>query len=104
MTIKSHTSSTIHDESLFEIICCNKKSADKINFDREKILLILKKIINNELTPRQKECLLFHYCEKKALTEIAHTLNIHVSTVCRHIKKAKNRIYKTLSYSFPRFS
>jgi RNA polymerase sigma factor (sigma-70 family) len=104
MAINSYPASITHSENLFKIINYNIKTGDKIDSNREKILLILKKIINNELTLRQKECLFLHYYEQKDLTKIANILNIHVSTVCRHIKKAKNRINKTMSYNFPRLT
>jgi RNA polymerase sigma factor (sigma-70 family) len=82
----------------------NGQISDMIDLiEKEKVSLTLKKIIKRELTPRQRECFILHYNKRKDLKDIARTLGIDASTVCRHIKRAKTRIYKIMAYNFPKF-
>ena len=65
-----------------------------------KILKILPKIIDGELSERQKKCLTMRYCENLSVTEIAEKLNIDKSTVSRHISRAKAKLKRILRYYF----
>ena len=56
----------------------------------------LKEVIQNDLSPRQKELILLYYYENLNNKQIAERLQIHPSTVCRTLGRAKNRIYKLL--------
>ncbi len=64
----------------------------------KKLLNILSKIISGELTHRQQQCIIMRYYKNLTVTEIAFRLGIGKSTVSRHIKKAKSRLYKLLDY------
>lgn len=70
--------------------------------NRHKLMIqILKRAYLGELTSRQKECLYLFYGQQKKMIEIADLLQIHVSTVSRHIRKAHQRLYTILTYYLP---
>lgn len=58
----------------------------------------LENIINNELTEKQKNCLIMYYKHNMNTIEISKKLNIYPSTAWRHITKAKNKINTILKY------
>lgn len=58
----------------------------------------LKRLIDNELTERQKEIALMHYYQSKSISEIAGKLKINKSTVSRSLKSTANRLRKYLQY------
>ncbi len=60
----------------------------------------LKEVIQNDLTPRQKEMILLYYYENLNNKQIAEKLNVNPSTVCRTLGRARNRIYKLLHVYF----
>lgn len=55
-------------------------------------------IIKNNLTSRQKQCIFLYYYKNKNMSEIAKNLNLSVSTVSRHIAKAKKIILEKSEY------
>jgi len=91
-------------ESLAVNFIYKNKKYDSEDLEYKKLLKIVNKIIQEELTERQRECLLLYYLEEKKLVEISRMLKIHISAVQRHVKKAKKRIEKIVSYIFPRFT
>lgn len=52
-----------------------------------------------ELTPRQQQVLTLYYEEKLTLKEIAALLEIHPSTVCRTLQRARQRLQHALRYT-----
>ena len=58
----------------------------------------LKKVIDRELTPKQKEVLLAYYFQKKNMEQIAKERGICRSTVCRTLHRAEERVRKCLRY------
>lgn len=83
-----------------QILHQNQQYQDLDN--RHKLMIqILKRAYLGELTSRQKECLYLFYGQQKKMIEIADLLQIHVSTVSRHIRKAHQRLYTILSYYLP---
>ena len=85
-------------ESLGGMIEFNKKLSVTNHNEYKKILHILSKAMEGELTGRQKECLILKYYKNLNVTQIALKLGVGKSTVSRHIKKAKLRLYKVLNY------
>ena len=85
-------------ETLGVIIKYNKNNACTNQKKYKKILKVLPKAIEGELTDRQKECLVLKYYDNLSLNQIALALDIDRSTVSRHIKKARSRLYKILTY------
>lgn len=72
--------------------------------EREKMLRILRKVMEGELTERQKDCVRLRYFEAKSVTEVAEALGITPPTASKHLKKARTRLGKVMGYSFPRLS
>jgi RNA polymerase sigma factor (sigma-70 family) len=65
---------------------------------RKRMLRVLKEAIAGELTPRQRECVMLYYGGRKSEQEIARSLGIRTPTVCRHLKKARERLRRILEY------
>ena len=59
---------------------------------------ILLKIINNELTPRQKEIIMLYYFKDKDTTEIAVQLGVSPQAVSAARARARLRLFKVLRY------
>lgn len=76
------------------------ESRDEAFEKREKIKKIMRKIVQNDLTARQREIIVLYYYKGKGVSEIAEILNLSVSTVSRTIKAARARIYKYMKYYF----
>ena len=74
--------------------------------DREyrRMLQVLARLTEAELTPRQRECVQLYYFRGLKMAEIASLLGIQKSTVSRHLKKARLRLQQMLSYSFDRLA
>ena len=85
-------------ESLAGMIEYNRSYSQNNENEYKKLLKILSKIIEGELTTRQKECIVLKYYNKLTVTQIAFKLGVGKSTVSRHISKAKNRLHKLLTY------
>lgn len=70
--------------------------------NRREILIlanVIKQIINNELTDRQRKCFTEYVINGKQLKEIREEICINESVISRHISAAKKRILKFLKYS-----
>ena len=52
--------------------------------------------INQELTPRQKECLMLYYLRGFVQQQIGNLLGIHQTTVSQHISYALKKLRKVL--------
>jgi RNA polymerase sigma-70 factor (ECF subfamily) len=59
---------------------------------------ILLKVINNELTPRQKEIIMLYYFKDKDTTEIAEQLGISPQAVSAARARARLRLFRVLRY------
>ncbi len=55
-------------------------------------------IFNNYLSDRQRECLTMYYYKNMKLERISKELGISISTVSRHISKAKKIIQEKSEY------
>lgn len=85
-------------ESVAGMMDYNQKNQFTNEKEYKKLLRILTKVIVGELTERQQQCIVMKYYKNLTVTEIAIKLGIGKSTVSRHIKKAKTRLYKLLDY------
>ncbi len=65
----------------------------------EQIKKIIKKIIERELTPLQREFVNEYYYEGKTITEIAAIRGTNKSSVSRTLKAARERIEKAMKYA-----
>lgn len=60
---------------------------------------LLRRVIAERLTERQREYLTDYYFEKLNIYEIAKTRGIAPSTVSRTLKRARGNIYDALKYT-----
>jgi RNA polymerase sigma factor (sigma-70 family) len=87
-------------ESLISVSNYNKDIFDGEDVNYRKMIASLKNIVNGELTEKQRRCIWLYYGERMKMIDIADELGIGVSSVSRHIKKAKLRVEKTMRYYF----
>lgn len=66
----------------------------------QQLLALIKQALPRELTPRQMQCVRLYYYDGKNIYQIAELLHIYPSTVCRHLKKARARLFAILQYYF----
>ena len=65
---------------------------------REVQLRRLKRVIEQELTEKQRETLIAYYFQNKTMKQIARERNVCCSTVCRTLHRAEARVRKCLKY------
>lgn len=58
----------------------------------------LKNVIENEMTPIQRETLTAYYFEEKSMGQIARERGVNISTVSRNIRRAEEKLSKYLRY------
>lgn len=66
--------------------------------NKKKMMLILKRALQDELTAPQRFCLVEYYLKDRKMKDIAVSLSVHPSTVTRHIKRAKQKLMHIASY------
>ncbi|MBR2579469.1 MAG: sigma-70 family RNA polymerase sigma factor [Clostridia bacterium] len=87
-------------ESLFSMENYKKSKFDGEDLKHKKMISSLKNVMRGELTEKQKICIGMYYGEKMKMRDIAAELGISISCVSRHIKRAKNKLTKTMNYYF----
>ncbi len=87
-------------ESLISVSNYNKELFDGEDVNHKKMINSLKNIISGELTLNQRKCILLYYGERMKMKDIATEMGVGISTISRHIKKAKLRLEKTMRYYF----
>ena len=65
---------------------------------REVQLRRLRRVIEAELTPRQKQTLTAYYFQQQTIPEIAREQGVNKSTVCRTLRRAEARLQRCLRY------
>lgn len=65
----------------------------------EKATRLLQTAMEQELTPRQRECVQLYYFQQLTMEEVGRQLGIGKATVCRHLQKSKRRLGHALTYS-----
>lgn len=68
----------------------------------KRMITVLKRVMQGELTERQLCCMHAYYFENKTQAMIATEMGIGISTVSKHLKKAKQRLFQVMQYSFQR--
>ena len=58
----------------------------------------LKRVMEAELTPIQREIMTAFYFDQKTQSQIAAERGVHRSTICRTLKRAENRCRRCLKY------
>jgi RNA polymerase sigma factor (sigma-70 family) len=60
----------------------------------------LKRVIEEQLSDRQKQYLVLYYFEDRDMPTIAKMFGVNVSTVSRTINRARQNIFKYMKYYF----
>lgn len=58
----------------------------------------VQRVIQEELTPLQRETLLAYYIHRQNIPQIAQRRGVHKSTVCRTLKRAEEKLRRYLRY------
>ena len=58
----------------------------------------IRRVIERELTSKQREIILAYYFPDKSIPEIAAERGIHKSSVCRCLQRAEKRVRHCLKY------
>lgn len=66
--------------------------------DKKVQLQRVRNVIDNELTPRQRETVIAYFFEEKNIPQIAAEHGVHKSSVSRCLNRALNRIHLLLRY------
>lgn len=69
-----------------------------IRLPREVQLRRVRSVIENELTPLQRETLMAYYFRRETIPEIARRRGVNKSTVCRTLQRAEQRLRQYLKY------
>ena len=65
---------------------------------REVQLKRVQRVIQEELTPLQREALIAYYFQERTITEIAEERGVNKSTVCRTLHRAEQKLRRFLKY------
>lgn len=65
---------------------------------REVQLKRVKRVIEEELTPLQKQTLIAYYFQQQTIPQIARERGVQKSTVSRTLKRAETKLRKFLKY------
>lgn len=58
----------------------------------------VRRVIQEELTPLQREALLGFYFQQRTITEIAADRGVNKSTICRTLHRAEQKLRRYLKY------
>ena len=58
----------------------------------------VQRVIQEELTPLQREALVAYYFQEQTITQIARERGVNKSTVCRTLHRAEKKLRKFLKY------
>ena len=85
--------------------CADKKIAALIgdtesdNSEKHRLMLkILRKVISEELTERQREVITLYYFDRANIPQIAEMLGVNRSTVSRTISRGRRNIMEKMKY------
>ncbi len=85
------------DRRLRALIFSKDEDEDNRN-KREKLKHIMLKVINNELTPRQKEIIMLYYFKNYDIVEIGKMLGITPQAVSAAMARGRQRMFRILQY------
>lgn len=66
--------------------------------NRTRLKKVLLKVINNELTPRQKQIIMLYYFHRKDIVTIAGELGVTPQAVSAVMSRARLRMFRILQY------
>ena len=73
--------------------------SDEPDPKRERLKKLMRAGIKQELTEKQRNCLLKRYVENRSVKDIAEEMNLTPKNVYKHIKKAKERLARLYELS-----
>ncbi len=65
---------------------------------REMQLARVRRVIQEALSPAQRETLTAYYFQRKSVSQIAQERGVHKSTVCRTLHRAEENLRRLLRY------
>lgn len=71
-------------------------SGPRLSRDRQRQRLL--RVIDAELTARQREVITAYYLENRSMVEIARAYGVNKSTICRTLQRAEKRMRRCLRY------
>lgn len=66
--------------------------------ENRNIRKVLLKVINNELTTRQRDIIMLYYYKGLNTSEIAERMNVTPQAVCGVLSRARLRVFRILRY------
>lgn len=87
-------------ETMASVHYYNNLNSDCEDTNHRKMVSLLKNIVAGELTEKQRKCIFLYYGEMMKMKDIANEMGICISSVSRHIKRARHHIEKTMNYYF----
>ena len=69
-----------------------------LRLPREVQLRRVKRVIENELSPLQRETLMSYYFQRETIPQIALRRGVNKSTVCRTLQRAERKLQQYLKY------
>ena len=69
-----------------------------IRLPKEVQLKRVQRVIQEELTPLQREALIAYYFQEQSITQIAQERGVNKSTVCRTLHRAEDKLRRYLKY------
>lgn len=91
----SETFSGETDRGIRSILCENDGISDEFIRRLKRVML---NVINNELTPRQKEIIMLYYFKETDIVRISEMLGITPQAVSAAMKRARLKIYQFMKY------
>lgn len=80
-----------------EVLADNKSNKNTVRIS-ENAKTILNRVIAEDLTPLQRKTVTAYYFDNKNIVQIARESGVNKSSVCRTLKRAKNRIAVAMKY------
>lgn len=76
-----------------------RENAEDNSLSLERMRRNLRQARQQELTPRQKEFMELYYDQGYNMSQIAELTGVYCSTVCRTLRRAKERLRHVLKYT-----
>ena len=73
-------------------------SNDDEEGNAQRLRRVLLKVINNELTPRQKEIIMLYYFKDMDIVSISRKLDVTPQAVSAVMSRARKRMFRILQY------
>ena len=90
-------------DNLASVQMFRRRNDEDNSKEYQKMLLSMKRILEGELTNRQHVCIEKYYFEHKTQAQIAVELGVRISTISKHLKKARERIGRVMQYYYTQF-